>query len=345
MRHFRLAAIALAIGIVAAGQWQPAHAQTVAFAPDGTLAPEGSGLTLRERIMVDDDVVRLADLFEEQISDGDIAIAQAPKPGQSIALEARFLQQVARAYRLDWKPSSKYQKVMVGRMSQRVTTEMVRHALAEAVQGRIGSGNELDVSLDGGDLEFDLPTDVDNSVAVSAINFDPVSNRFAAILVAPADGPPLFQRNVFGTVFEMAQVPVPIRLISAGEIVTANDIEWQPVQLGRLGNNTLTDAQQIVGYMAKRPLKARQVLRQSDLVMAPAVKKNDLVRIVVQTGRMTISVQGKVMQDAAIGQTVRVMNVTSNRQLSGTVLDSGTVAVGFSAPTINQAAINQASID
>ena len=201
MRKRRIAALALAVALIGAGQWRPAQADTAI-----DYLSEGPGLTLRERIMVDDEVVRLGDLFQEQISDGDVAIAQAPKPGQTMALEARFLQQVARAYRLDWKPSSRYQKVMVGRMSQRVTAEMVRVALAEAVQSRTGSGNDLDVALDGGDLEFDLPTDVQNSVAVSAINFNPASNRFAAILVAPADGPPLFQRNVYGTVYEMAQI-------------------------------------------------------------------------------------------------------------------------------------------
>lgn len=329
MRRLGLAALLLAATLSGAVPGHAVRAEAVDY------LAEPAGLTLRDRIMVDDDVVRLGDLFQEPISDGDIVIAQAPKPGETLSLEARFLQQVARAYRLDWKPSSKYQKVMIGRASQRVTADMVRAALADAVQDRMGSTNDLDVALDGGDLEFDLPTDVANSVTVSAINFNPVSNRFAAILVAPAEGPPLIQRNVYGTVFEMAQVPVPNRLISSGEIVSAADLDWEPVQIGRLGNNSLTDAQQVIGYMAKRPLKAGQVLRTSDLVMAPAVKRNDLVRLIVQTGQMTLTAQGKVLQDAAIGQTVRVVNVSSNRQLSGTVVDAGTVAVGFGVPTLN----------
>jgi flagella basal body P-ring formation protein FlgA len=297
--------------------------------------PSVSSLTLRERIMVDDDVVRLGDLFQETLSDGDVAVAQAPRPGQTLTLDARFLQQVARAYRLDWKPASKFQKIAIGRMSQRVTATMVRTAIADAVQARIGSSADLDVAVDGGDLELNLPTDVDNSVTVSAINFDPVSDRFAAILVAPAAGPPIIQRTVFGTVFEMAQVPVPKRLISAGAIIGAGDLEWQPVRLTRLSGNSLTDADQLIGRMAKRPLKAGQILRQSDVEVSPVIHKNDLVQLVVKTGQMTLSVQGKAMQDAALGQTVRVINVNSNRQLSGTVIDAGTVAVGFDVAAIN----------
>ena len=291
-------------------------------------------LTLRDRIMVDDDVVRLGDLFQESLSDGDVAVAQAPKAGQTLTLDGRFLQQVARAYRLSWKPS-KYQKVTIGRMSQRVTAPMVRYAIAVAVQERMGSSTDLDIALDGGDLELDLPTDVENSVSVSAINFDPHSNRFAAILVAPADGPPVIQRNVFGTVYEMAQIPVPKRLISAGDVIAADDLEWQPVHLTRLSGNSLTDAEQLVGRMAKRPLKAGQILRQSDVAMSPVIRNNDLIRLVVKTGQMTLTVQGKALQDAALGQTVRVMNVNSNRQLTGTVIDAGTVAIGFDAVAIN----------
>jgi flagella basal body P-ring formation protein FlgA len=328
MRTIRSALLGAALVLLPVIAVPPVLADTVSLLPE-------DGLTLRGRIMVDDDVVRLGDLFEEQISDGDVAIAKAPKPGQTIDLEPRFLQQMARAYRLPWSPASRYAKVTVGRMSQKVTADMVRAALTESVQQRIGSANDLDVAIDGGDIEFDLPTDVENSVTVSAINLNPASNRFAAIVVAPAEGPAVIERTVYGTVYEMAQVPVPNRLISAGEIVAAADLDWKSVQIGRLANNSLTDAQQLVGHMAKKPLKAGQVLRVSDVVMAPVVKKNDLVRLVVQTGLMTLSVQGKVMQDAAVGQTVRVVNVTSNRQLSGTVVDSGTVAVGMSALAIN----------
>src|SRR4030095_13969993 len=165
-------AIALLAGLWVWQPLQPAFAEEVAL-------NYADMLTLRDRIMVDDDVVRLGDLFQESLSDGDVAVAQAPKAGQTLTLDARFLQQVARAYRLTWKPA-KYQKVTIGRMSQRITAPMVRDAIAVAVQERMGSSSDLDIALDGGDLELDLPTDVENSVAVSAINFHPRSHRFPA---------------------------------------------------------------------------------------------------------------------------------------------------------------------
>ena len=49
------------------------------------------GLTLKENVMVNDDVVRLGDLFAEPISNGDAPIAQAPGPGQTSVLDNRVL--------------------------------------------------------------------------------------------------------------------------------------------------------------------------------------------------------------------------------------------------------------
>ena len=55
------------------------------------LAPDESGLTLKESVTVNDDVVRLGDLFEQPISMSDAPVAQAPLPGQTIVLDNRFL--------------------------------------------------------------------------------------------------------------------------------------------------------------------------------------------------------------------------------------------------------------
>src|ERR1700753_1884555 len=72
--------------------------------PANDPAPDGAGLTLKESIMVNDDVVRLGDLFEEPLSLGDAPVAQAPVPGQTIVLDKRFLRSLVRAYQLDCAP-------------------------------------------------------------------------------------------------------------------------------------------------------------------------------------------------------------------------------------------------
>src|ERR1044071_5723997 len=105
----------------------PAGADEIApDAQGGSAASEqAAGLTLKESVMVNDDVVRLGDLFAEPVSMGDAPVAQAPLPGQTIVLDNRFLRSLIRAYQLDWAPANKYQRVLVARQSQHIDPALV----------------------------------------------------------------------------------------------------------------------------------------------------------------------------------------------------------------------------
>src|SRR3546814_19906025 len=78
----------------------------------GPAAAEGL-VTLRDAAVVEDAVVRLSDLFDG-IGDPALAgtpVAQAPEPGVSVDVGARWLYAVAPAHPLEWEP--------IGRASRR----------------------------------------------------------------------------------------------------------------------------------------------------------------------------------------------------------------------------------
>jgi len=316
------------------------HAQElVASAGDAGMAPEDAapeGLSLRSNVMVDDDVVRLGDLFMESLSVGDTPIAQAPAPGQTISLDARFLRQLARAYRLDWQPDSKFEKVLVGRMSQHINSTQVVTAINDAIHERAGNDARLDLVMDGGDVEFTLPTNISPTIGVRSLQYDPTTQRFAAVLVVPADGPTVMQRQVSGTSFETIDIPVFAHAMGAGATVQEADLQWISVRTDRLIGNVVTDSRQLVGMTTKRPLRTGQMLRGSDLVMTPAIRKNTLVTLALQSGQMNLTVTGRALEDAAIGQPIRVVNVNSKKELTGIVRDSTTIVV----PVAGQLTLN-----
>jgi len=312
--------------------------ELLASTGDGDAAAEEApqGLNLRNNIMVDDDVVRLGDLFMESLSVGDIPIAQAPAPGQTIAFDARFLRQLARAYRLDWQPDSKFEKVLVGRMSQRIDAAQVVASINDAIHERAGNDARLDLVFDGGDIEFTLPTNVAPTVGVRNLQYDPTSQRFAAVLVVPADGPTIMQHQVSGSIFETIDIPVFSHAIGAGVTVQEADLQWISVRTDRLIGNVITDSRQLVGMTTKRPLRTGQMLRGSDLVMTPAIRKNTLVTLALQSGQMNLTVTGRALEDAAIGQSIRVVNVNSKKELTGIVRDSSTIVI----PVAGQLTLN-----
>jgi flagella basal body P-ring formation protein FlgA len=244
-----------------------------------------------------------------------------------LILEARRLRHIAEAYGLNWRPVSKLQRVEVTRASQHITPERIESAVQEAVAAVAPSSADLRISLDHEIAGFYLPMDVVASLDIRDLDYDPVGRRFTATLVAPAKGQTLISRPVAGSVVELARIPVPRRLISAGEIVGTQDMEWILIEADRLSAFHLTDIAQVIGQVAQRPLKAGQPMRTTDVAQTPLIKKNSVVRLIVTSGPMTLSARGRALEDGAFGQAVRVINVDSNRQVSGVVQDAGTVAV------------------
>lgn len=289
-------------------------------------------LAIKQNVMVDAPVIRLGDLFDQPITGGDTPIAQAPKPGQTVSLDARFLRQLVRAYHLELNSSQDFDHVLVARKCQIIKSETVTAALAEAISQRTQLSSTMDIAFDTGEVQFTLPTNVAPTVAVQGLNFDPSSNRFLAILAVPATGPTLITQQVVGTIYEKTQVPVLKRLVSAGETIQADDIDWTSSRLDQLATNTVTDSQQMVGRIAKRPLRPGQTLRLSDLINEPTVHKNSLITIAVQTADMSLTVRGKALDDGAVGQSIRVVNVNTNKQLVGVVKDAATVVIPSTAP-------------
>jgi len=315
----------------------PASAQdaTVASATVDPSAPADSadpsadqnGLTLKESIMVNDDVVRLGDLFAEPLSLGDAPIAQAPLPGQTIVLDNRFLRSLVRAYQLDWAPKTRYQRVLVGRVSQHIDPATVTAQVKEALKTYLATDKDVELSFDVGNIDFVLPTNVTPTLAVQDVRFDPQSQRFAAQLVVPATGPAVISRLVAGSVYETIQLPVLARPVAPGEVIQLTDLDWISVRLDRIAPNAVTDPKQLVGMTARRPLRDGQMLRISDVTMAAAIKRGSMVTLLVTTENMTLTAQGRALEDAALGQPIRVVNTMSNKQLTGVVRDGTTVTI------------------
>jgi flagella basal body P-ring formation protein FlgA len=289
-------------------------------------------LEVKQSVMVDAPVIKLGDLFDQPITGGDTPIAQAPRPGQTMSLDARFLRQLARAYHLGIDNTDAFDHILVARKCQIIKSDVVTAAIVDAINDRTQQSSNMDVAFDTGEVQFTLPTNVDATVAVQGLNFDSSSNRFLAILVVPATGPALYTQQVVGTVYEKMQVPVLRHAVGAGATVQASDIDWTSTRVDQLAMNAVTDTQQMVGRIARRPLRPGQILRASDLINEPTVHKNDLITIAVQTADMSLTVHGKALEDGAVGQTIRVINTDTKKQLVGVVKDAATVTIQPTGP-------------
>ncbi|MEO3429441.1 flagellar basal body P-ring formation chaperone FlgA [Pelagibius sp. CAU 1746] len=292
-------------------------------------APAGQDLlTLRASSVVEDDVVRLRDLFDG-IADPAVAetpVAKAPQPGASIDVGARWLAAVAKAHGLPWQPRSRYERVNLRRDSHDIPGEEIEAALRTALADQ-GLDGDLRLSFDQPGLRLRLPSRAERSLRVARLTLDPSSGRFLAHVVAPASGEPKASLSVTGRALEMTEVPVLNRRVNPGEVIRARDIEWMSVQANRLTRTTVVDAASMIGMSPRRPVRAQDLVRSTDLQTPVMVTKNTLVTIRLQTERMQLTAQGRALEDGAEGDVVRIMNTKSNTIVNGVVVDAGSVIV------------------
>jgi flagellar basal body P-ring formation protein FlgA len=285
-------------------------------------------VTLRPAAVVEDEVVRLHDLFDG-IGDPALAetpIARAPEPGVSIEIGARWLYAVAQAHALPWEPRSRYERVTLRRNSYDVPAEEIEAALREALAEQ-GLHGEVQLMLDNPDLRLRLPSNSGSGLRITRLTLDPGNGRFLAQAVAPAAGEPKARLAITGRALALIEVPVLRSGVKPGEIIRERDIEWVSVQANRLTRTTVTDSATLIGMTPRRPVRAQDVIRTTDLQTPVMVAKNSMVTIRLQTARMQLTVQGRALEDGAEGDVVRVMNTKSNNVVSAVVVDSGAVQV------------------
>lgn len=284
--------------------------------------------TMRGEVFLDKDTITVADVFGPMGDKSNAAIGAAPAPGQQISYDVTALLQIARAFHLDWKPKSNYDRVTVTRASQKVTADMVRTAVQEMLVSMADENNkDLDVAMDNQGLVINKPTSTKMDYKIADLKLDPISHRFSGSLVVSAEGLPADVTAISGRAMPMIQVARLIESQSAGAVLGANDVEWVRVALDKTGADVISNAKQLEGTELRRNMGAQIVLHGRDLVKERLIQKGDLVDMQVKTENMLVSARGRALGDGAMGETIRVTNASSNRTIDAVVTGKGTVSV------------------
>jgi flagella basal body P-ring formation protein FlgA len=119
------------------------------------------------------------------------------------------------------------------------------------------------------------------------------------------------------------------RSVAHGETIAAEDLAVDRRDLAQTPRGALTDVDEATGRVARVPLAAFAPIRRDQLTNPAAVKRGDAVLLVATHGPLRLSVPGEVLQDAAVGDQVRVVNRATRKDLIGRVVDPNTVMVEF----------------
>lgn len=281
---------------------------------------------LKMRSAVDADVVRLGDLFDNLAPEkAQIAVARAPMPGRRSVADAEWLQKIANANGVSWRPAGAFDQVVIERSGVVVARDQIEAEIRLALDGQdLPQGASVELSNRA--IQMVAPAN-DPRIGVRDLTYDAKFKRFSATIEIPADTPNAQRMQVSGRVFSTVEVPVLARSINRGETIGARDLSWQRVRDDGLRRDILLDVDQIIGMTPKQSLRPGQMIALSDIQKPVAVERNAMVTMILKSGAMSLSAQGRSLEQGSVGDIVRVTNTRSNTTVEGRVEGANLVVI------------------
>ena len=282
--------------------------------------------TLKSEAVINEEVVKTSDLFDDVPQKKDVVVGNAPAPGQTIILNAKTLQRIANLYDLKWNSASSADQISIRRTMQTLVANDIADAIKKDLVAR-GVTGDFEVSMHNVAPTIVLPGDVAATAEVSQMNYIPGRDVFSAVVAAPSAANPVKTITISGLIEKTTPVPVLSSSLNAGDIIGSGDIHWINVASRNMVNDTIVDADKLLGKTPIRMVNADAPIRERDVVAPQMVARGDEVLLQFTAGGLLLTAKGKAMQNGAEGEFIRVVNLSSNQSLRGEITGDKIVRV------------------
>ena len=300
-------------------------------------AAENVRVTLKTDVEVGQETLRLKDLAElkgdakQTQAMGAAVVANAPQPGQTRFVGGDYIRIRMRQAGFDtsrilFQGAS---DVRITRKSAALPVHKIRQAVAATIRSRM-PWNDADVTIS--DIRFDetvqLPTGRLTFRVLPKRNENYLGSTILALHLF-VDGEPVRKLWVNATISVVANVVVAQRPLGKHQYIRLEDMAVERRDLATIGNEPITRLEDVLGNRTTRMIYPHTVLQADMIALPPMVKRGDIVKIVADSGSMTITATGLVRQQGRKGDVVRVMNTDSKRIILARVTGPGAVKVDF----------------
>lgn len=100
---------------------------------------------------------------------------------------------------------------------------------------------------------------------------------------------------------------IAARTLRAQTVITESDLALAEDEVP----GALTDPTAAIGLETRRAIYPQQPISAGDLVPPAVVERNQMVPMAYQDGSLSITTEGRALDRGAVGDTIRVMNITS----------------------------------
>lgn len=220
-------------------------------------------------------------------------------------------------------------KVFVKRSAQKLSRDLLRETIENKILADFQQ-NGAEVKI----VRLDLPSEIsvpEGKIEIKA-NYSGVRNfflPFSVLLEVKVDN------KTFGRLVATAQITVSAEILVTKRNLTANvllretDVNKKVRQLKQPLSAYLREVKDLRGAVLKQPLNEGSEITFNSLISGIVVNIGDTVRVVGQSGKLTISLLAEARHAGRIGDRIQIKNRQSGTTFQATVLDEGLVQVRF----------------
>ena len=192
---------------------------------------------------------------------------------------------------------------------------LIEEAIFSAEAGNLPEGSRLELQLPSGS-----PAEAEQLLM---LEHDLKRAAFAALLETSGGE----QITLRGRVFAMIDLPVPLRTMAPGSLLSPEDFEFRAFPAGTLGRFAVTGLEGLTGYEVRRLLPAGRVVQSQSLQPPRAASRGEKIELMYQDGALRLSAPARALEDAAEGETIRVQNLRSGKTVMAVALGNGRAEV------------------
>ena len=197
---------------------------------------------------------------------------------------------------------------------------------ARALEGRAQSQGLSDIQVEVFPLDgrVNLPK-CGEQVRVLSDRNQPVLGRVAVGMRCQRPEP--WTIYLRGRVTSSVTMPVLAQPVNRAELIGHDDVVLKSLQIDADLRGVIIDRNYMVGKVAVRNLIAGQPLRHSDVKAPKLISRGQSVTITSKAGGLTVTMKGRALGNARVGDRVWVQNQSSNKRVEGEVAPDGSVLV------------------
>lgn len=284
---------------------------------------------LRTAVSVEGPIVTLGDLVEGAGDKAGIAVFRAPEPGTSGTVSADRILSAAAEHGLAALDATGIAAVSVSRLSRRIGEDDVARAVSERMWDLeiVTDPDDAMVDLSGFGDTLHIEASADGALRIESFEYDRRSAHFSGVLAVSGSRILGDGIRISGRAVRVVEVPVLARDIGRDEIIAASDIVIERVPLTTVRGNHIASPEDLVGFQARRGLRAGEPLSPGSVTAPVLVKRNDVVTVVYRVPGLTLTARGRSLGAGAKGDIVAVVNSQSSRTFEAEVVGHNQVAV------------------